>query len=83
MPIRPDAFLADGWVCMPYTGSDLSRVEISGGSGEWVPAYLDWHNGDRVAKVRPHTLASADLQGAISVSLRVDGVITSTGRVRL
>jgi len=83
MALRPDAFVADGWVCMAYAGTDLSRVEISAGAGEWQPAYLDWHNGDRVAKVRPHTLAIGDMHGAVTVSLRVDGIVVATGRVTL
>jgi hypothetical protein len=79
--IRPDAYLDQGWVCMPYHGNDLARVEIQAGANPPVAAFLDWVNGERVAKVRPHTLGQ--VAGTTTVTLRVDGIPTATGRVTI
>lgn len=81
MAIRADAFLHEGWVCMPYNGSDLSRVEIQAGGHPAAGAYLDWANGTRVAKVRPHALGP--IAGTTTVTLRVDGIPTTTGRITI
>lgn len=43
--------MADGWLIVPYSGPELTVVEI-GVAGLWTPAYLDYDGGQRVAKVR-------------------------------
>jgi len=50
------AELRDGWLTVPYNGPDIARVHIgvgTAGSVEWTPAFLDWVDGVRVAKIRP------------------------------
>jgi hypothetical protein len=70
---------ADGWLMVPYEGSDLARVEI--GLGE-VPqfrgAFLDSHSGQRVAKVR-----DPGRPRPYDVWLRIDGRPSKVGRVGL
>jgi hypothetical protein len=64
--------LHQGWLVVPYDGDDLSLVEIGVGD-QWVPAFLDWVDDQRVAKIRPSRLEAAT--GTVYVSLRVDGAI--------
>jgi hypothetical protein len=71
--------IRDGWIITPYAGRDLSRVHISIGNEPvvWLPAFLDWVDGQRVAKVR----ARAVPEGRSKVWLRVNGDITQVGAV--
>lgn len=46
------AVLNNGWLCMQYEGHDTSLVEI-GIDDVWYPAYLDYIDGVRIAKIRP------------------------------
>lgn len=71
------AALVNGWVVVPYAGSDRATVEVSLAPDVWLPAYLDYDtNGLRTAKVRPPaTLPSATVQ----VRLRVDGSTSTLG----
>ncbi len=71
------ATLTDGWLVVPYRGPDMATVHLAVG-GEWRPAFRDWHNGQRVAKVRPPVT-----RGRVSVRLSVDGQITDLGWIRL
>jgi hypothetical protein len=76
------AYLADGWLRVPYSGGDLQRVAIAAGSSSpqaFQGAYLDWDNGQRVAQIRPVTLGAP--AGTMTVWLSVDDVITDVGRV--
>lgn len=43
----------DGWLVIPYDGSDRVAVHISIEPDEWLPAFLDYDaDGQRIAKVR-------------------------------
>jgi hypothetical protein len=71
------ARLHDGWLVVPYSGHDLSRVYIAAGSRpeEWHPAFLDWADGQRVAKIRP-----PDFTGnPVAIWLKVGESITGAG----
>lgn len=70
----------DGWLVVPYSGHDLARVYISAGQrqDEWKPAFLDWVDGKRVAKVRPDGLS-----GAVWVWLKVNGTVAQAGKVTI
>lgn len=74
LPVR------DGWLIVPYTGSDLARVHVAVGNEPqvWQPAFLDWVEGQRVAKVRARNLP----ERAQRVWLRVGDEITQAGTVR-
>lgn len=67
--------VADGWVCVPYTGPDLATVHLAVAAGpepadgEWRPAFLDWLDGERVAKIR----TTPDLPRRLRVWRRVNG----------
>lgn len=72
----------DGWLMVPYTGADLSRVEIATGErdpGPWNPAFLSWDGRERVAMIRPPKTAARSLK----VWLRCDGIGEMVGAVRL
>lgn len=78
------ARLRGSWLEVPYAGHDLSRVEVGWRVGDglarpdsWTPAYLDYSDGERVAKVQ----APERLGHAVYVWVRVDGAETSVGRV--
>jgi hypothetical protein len=71
------ATLTDGWLEVPYRGRDMATVHMAV-AGEWRPAFRDWHDGQRVVKVRPPAT-----HGRVSVRLSVDGQITDLGWVRL
>lgn len=43
--------LKNGWLVVPYDGPELVVIEIGLG-GRWIPAYLDWEDGQRVAQIR-------------------------------
>ena len=70
-----------GWITVPYNGHDLSRVELQIGEDEPQAAFLDWDDGQRIAKLRPSHLG--DPQGTVTVTLHVDGTPTTTGRVTI
>ncbi len=78
------AALAAGWLTVPYSGTDATLVEIAvtrsvDADTVWTPAFLDYADGVRVAKVRPPA-AAADLMPP-SVWLRVGGAgATNVGR---
>lgn len=79
------ARLVGGWLVVgPYAGHDMQQVRIraTGERGGWVvdsPAFLDWDNGERVAKIRPH----GSQRGVATVTLLVGGLETEVGRVVL
>jgi hypothetical protein len=68
------ARVSDGWLVVPYDGDDRATVEISVQPNVWLPAYLDYADGQRVAKVRP----PAGLTAA-TVSLRINGTVSTAG----
>jgi hypothetical protein len=74
----------DGWIVFPYRGPDLATVELGAGhrSPEFHHAYLDWVGGQRVAKLRP-TAFSDIPQGAVTITLRVNGQVAGQGQVVL
>lgn len=72
-----EAFIADGWFCVPYDGHDLSSVEIGDGT-TWYPAFLDFHKGQRVAKIR----VPQGMQNGL-VKLRVNGHESNTFRINV
>lgn len=65
--------IVNGWLEVPYTGTETAAVEISV-DDVWLPAYLDYTNGVRVAKVRPPALSQT-----VQVQLKIDGNITPAG----
>jgi hypothetical protein len=71
------ATLFNGWVGVPCDADDLTPVFIAIGGGDWQPAYRDWHEGKRVAKVRPL------LSGRQQVILKVSDVVVDVGRLYL
>jgi hypothetical protein len=81
------ARVVPGWVVVgPYTEHDVKRVRIgcqptsSSDAPEYVPAFLDWVDGERVAKVRP-----PEFRGRYRVHVawpRADGVdVVSVGDI--
>ena len=64
------AELRDGWLMVPYSGPELTLVEIGLGAA-WYPAYLDYHPGtrQRVAMIRP----PVPLPPAVQVRVRAAG----------
>jgi hypothetical protein len=71
--------LIDGWLQVPFTGTDMTVVEVQVGDGEWVPAFHDYApDGTRVAKIRP----PADVAYGVPIRSRVAGVVTEHGRYR-
>lgn len=69
--------IENGWLVIPYTGSDFSKLYIAVGDRDnWQPAYLDYSGGQRVAKIR---VAESTAQ-AREVWFKVDGVVTSVGQ---
>lgn len=73
--------VVDGWICVPYQGPDVAKVELGIGTGPFHPAYLDWVDNQRVAKLRPTTLDNP--VGNVAVGLRVNDVTTAVYRVTL
>lgn len=72
------ASIVNGWVTVTYTGHDLSQVYISvGDMNNWAPAFLDYENGKRIAKVRVPDPTGKPLQ----VFMKVNGSVASAGRV--
>lgn len=71
--------ISNGWLLVPYGGSDAQTVEIALGAPRpraWLPAFLDWHGEQRVAKIRPPVNGTPrDL-----VWLRYGGTTTQVGR---
>lgn len=72
--------LEAGWVCVPYSGHDMSQVYIAVGDQEhWRPAFLDWSNGVRVAKIgEPERTGRA-----VTIWLKVNGSVISAGKIIL
>lgn len=70
------ARIIDGWLVVPYSGHDMASVYLNVG-GEWKPAFLDWHNGKRVAKVRFPATASR----SSSVVIRINDAESTIGRI--
>jgi len=63
--------VVDGWIVMPYGGHDTAVVEIGVGNPPiWQYAYLDWREGERIAKVR---LPEEFPTGRTHVQLRMAG----------
>lgn len=51
------ARVRDGWLLVDYAGPEMATIEVGVGRNEaevWRPAFLDWVDGKRVAKVRPY-----------------------------
>ncbi len=69
-----------GWLAVPYSGHDLSQVFISvGDQSDWRPAFLDWSDGNRVAKIRTPEASGK----AMKVWLKVNGSVTNAGKIIL
>jgi hypothetical protein len=79
--MRPQAELVDGWICVPYPGSDLQRVELSLDQSDPQAAFLDWHGDQRVAKLRP--AAFDNPYGDHTISLHIDGQLYWSGRLTI
>lgn len=72
--------MVNGWLVVPYAGPELTTIELAtgrGGPGEFRGAFLDYVNGERVAKIRP----TEPVSSRTTVWLRVSGVVTPAGRV--
>ena len=78
--------VSDGWLRVSYDGPELVAVYMATGArppkgeDEWKPAFLDWHEGQRVAQIRVHGARPGQV---VQVWLKVDGNITNVGSVRL
>lgn len=73
--------VVDGWLMVPYSGPDNADVQIAISArqlGPGTPAFLDWHEDQRVAKIRPP--AGVDARG-VTVWLIVDGYAQRVGPV--
>lgn len=71
--------IIDGWVVVDIEASEYARIEIgllNGNSKAFSPAFFDYVDGKRVAKVRPNGVA-----GRTVVYLRVNGVDTMAGNL--
>lgn len=73
------ARILDGWLVVPYSGSERSAVHISTEDDTWIPAYLDWVDGERVAKVR----VTAPAGTILKVRLRAGSSVTTFRTVRV
>jgi hypothetical protein len=63
------ATIRNGWLTVPYSGPELTTIEILVGA-TWYPAYLDWDDRhQRIAMIRP----PAPLPAQVEVKLRVAG----------
>lgn len=73
------AEVRDGWLVTPYEGHDLAQVHMSVGDEPrvWLPAFLDWVDGQRVAKIRARVLPGRRTK----VWLRVNGSVSQVGAV--
>lgn len=69
----------DGWVIVPYDGSDLTRCKI-GLNDYWQPAFKDWYGEQRVLKVRPPKNQS---RSVYTVWVDKNGQIKKVGSVRV
>lgn len=79
---RQRARIKDGWLMVPYSGADLSRVEMATGErepGPWQSAFLSWDGRERVAMIRPPQTRARSLR----VWLRVDNIGEMVGSIRL
>lgn len=68
-----------GWLVVPYDGGERVALHISTQPDVWLPAYLDYDNGQRVAKVRADDLTS----GMVQVRLRAGTSVTSYRAIRV
>ncbi|MGI5493894.1 hypothetical protein [Microtetraspora malaysiensis] len=77
------AEIRDGWVAVPYDGPELGSIHIavaqSPAEDNWQPAYLDYVDGRRVAKIR----TPAPTGRPVGVWLRVGNTVTSSGKVTI
>lgn len=79
--IRKGYAIVDGWFVVPYSGRDLSTVHIGFGVDPhigWHPAFLDYHEGQRVAKIRVARVPAAQ---RVPAWLRIDGIPAKIGTV--
>lgn len=67
------ARIVDGWLEVPCDGSERALVEISADSVTWLPAFLDYVDGRRVAKVRP----PAGALTPAAVAVRINGALST------
>lgn len=73
--------LVDGWLVVSCDAHDHAQVWLSVGDrepGEWRPAYRDWLDGAKVAKVR-----APSGPGKVRVWIRVGDRETRVGSVTL
>lgn len=73
--------VAEGWLMVPYSGSDVAEVHLSTGMrtpGSWIPAYMDWYRDERVAKIRPP--AGVTTPGTF-IWQSIDGTVTKLSTV--
>lgn len=77
------ARVVNGWLMVgPYTGHDTEvvRINVAGdGYDKSIPAFLDRHEGERVAKIRPPVGPGR----TVTVSLVTKHAITEIGRLVL
>jgi len=75
--MRP--MIRDGWLVVPFSGNEFDPVHMAVGNQspkDWKPAFLDWLDGHRVAKIRPPERTGR----ALGVWLRVGSNVTHLGK---
>ncbi len=71
--------IIDGWMVIDTDAGDHAVIEIAvftGSSKAFIPAFRDYHDNKRVAKIRLQ-----QVQGRAVVYVRVDGVETMAGNL--
>lgn len=77
------ARLHDGWLIAGCGETGVTPVFLAVGEpDDWQPAFLDWVDGERVAKIRPHGPIGAGT-GSRPVWLRVGDEISRVGRLTI
>lgn len=76
--------IVNGWLVVPYTGTDAADVRIGVGTREpldalsMLPAFLDWVGTQRVAKIRVPSGASSR---GVSVWISINNAVRNAGVV--
>lgn len=82
-----DARVVQGWLMVPYKGHDLAQVFIglhrAGEDTRWYPAFLDYYDGNRIAKIRVPESPGSTAWGRVGVLLRISDRIVQMGSLTI